>query len=222
MNGLFRALILAAVVVAAVSSFAAPVEYVRVCDAYGVGFFYIPGTDTCVNSWTGETRTETEEGTWFAQTGRLAGSWVGIPKGDCMHGRVASIGTINAADLTINAHGRYESGSFPLTLQDNEFISKVMIRGGFVTNSRSNFCIAFKDATSGEYSVLGCHDTASLVDQQAVWSFTPLRSVPPAHFTSPYAIVGANGDRWPAPDPAFEGALECWVCVQRIWLPDSF
>ena len=27
---------------------AAPVEYVRVCDAYGAGFFYIPGTDTCI------------------------------------------------------------------------------------------------------------------------------------------------------------------------------
>ncbi len=26
----------------------APVEYVRICDAYGVGFFYIPGTDTCI------------------------------------------------------------------------------------------------------------------------------------------------------------------------------
>ena len=27
---------------------AAPVAYVRVCDAYGSGFFYIPGTDTCL------------------------------------------------------------------------------------------------------------------------------------------------------------------------------
>ncbi len=27
---------------------AAPVEYVRVCDAYGRGFFFIPGTDTCI------------------------------------------------------------------------------------------------------------------------------------------------------------------------------
>ena len=27
---------------------AAPVEYVRVCDAYGAGFFFIPGTDTCL------------------------------------------------------------------------------------------------------------------------------------------------------------------------------
>src|SRR5215210_5077781 len=27
---------------------AAPVEYVRVCDTYGAGFFYIPGTETCL------------------------------------------------------------------------------------------------------------------------------------------------------------------------------
>jgi hypothetical protein len=27
---------------------ATPVEYVRVCNAYGAGFFYIPGTDTCL------------------------------------------------------------------------------------------------------------------------------------------------------------------------------
>lgn len=25
-----------------------PVEYVRVCDAYGAGFFYIPGTEICL------------------------------------------------------------------------------------------------------------------------------------------------------------------------------
>ncbi len=27
---------------------AAPIEYVRICDAYGAGFFNIPGTDTCL------------------------------------------------------------------------------------------------------------------------------------------------------------------------------
>ncbi len=26
----------------------APVEYVRICDAFGTGFYYIPGTDTCL------------------------------------------------------------------------------------------------------------------------------------------------------------------------------
>ncbi len=27
---------------------AAPVEYVRVCNVFGAGFFYVPGTDTCI------------------------------------------------------------------------------------------------------------------------------------------------------------------------------
>jgi len=27
-----------------------PVEYVKICTAYGAHFFYIPGTDTCVNA----------------------------------------------------------------------------------------------------------------------------------------------------------------------------
>ena len=27
---------------------AKPVEYVKVCSLYGAGFFYIPGTDTCI------------------------------------------------------------------------------------------------------------------------------------------------------------------------------
>ncbi|MDD9333591.1 MAG: porin, partial [Bartonella sp.] len=25
-----------------------PIEYVRACDAYGAGYFYIPGTETCI------------------------------------------------------------------------------------------------------------------------------------------------------------------------------
>ena len=27
---------------------AAPATYVKICDAYGAGFFYIPGSETCV------------------------------------------------------------------------------------------------------------------------------------------------------------------------------
>ena len=27
---------------------AKPVEYVRICSLYGAGFYYIPGTDTCI------------------------------------------------------------------------------------------------------------------------------------------------------------------------------
>lgn len=28
-----------------------PVDYVRICDAFGTGFFYAPGTDTCISSF---------------------------------------------------------------------------------------------------------------------------------------------------------------------------
>lgn len=48
--------------------YAQPIEYVRVCDIYGVGYFYIPGTETCVNVATGETRKESNSGTIVGQT----------------------------------------------------------------------------------------------------------------------------------------------------------
>ncbi len=49
-----------AVVPGAVS--AAPMEYVRVCDAFGAGFLYIPGTETCLNPNNGQTRQVVEPG----------------------------------------------------------------------------------------------------------------------------------------------------------------
>lgn len=55
-----------------VSSFAA-VEYVRVCAAQGTGWNYIPGTETCVNQQTGETRRVTENGTVEGTTDAIKG-----------------------------------------------------------------------------------------------------------------------------------------------------
>ena len=36
-----------------------PLEYVRICDAYGAGYFYIPGSETCLKIG-GMVRTEGE------------------------------------------------------------------------------------------------------------------------------------------------------------------
>ena len=58
----------ATVMLLATPAFADPVEYVRVCDAFGTGFFYIPGTETCVNPDTGETRRDSENGVVYGQT----------------------------------------------------------------------------------------------------------------------------------------------------------
>ncbi|WP_159082328.1 porin [Paragemmobacter aquarius] len=41
---------------------AAPVEYVRVCSAFGAGYSVIPGTSVCMNQRTGETREATDNG----------------------------------------------------------------------------------------------------------------------------------------------------------------
>ncbi|MGD9740481.1 MAG: porin [Bauldia sp.] len=51
-----------AVLCASAPATSAPVEYVKVCDDFGTGFFYIPGTEICVNPDTGVTKTLTEIG----------------------------------------------------------------------------------------------------------------------------------------------------------------
>ena len=49
-------------------SFAAPVEYVKICSLYGAGYLYIPGTDVCVDLSTGITHYQTTVGTVSGQT----------------------------------------------------------------------------------------------------------------------------------------------------------
>jgi hypothetical protein len=46
--GSATAMMVAGAAQAADLSVAEPVDYVRVCDAFGVGYWYIPGTDTCI------------------------------------------------------------------------------------------------------------------------------------------------------------------------------
>ncbi|WP_292318277.1 porin [Mesorhizobium sp.] len=50
------------------SALAKPVEYVKVCTLYGAQYYYSPGTDTCINANTGETRRLTEDGVVVGKT----------------------------------------------------------------------------------------------------------------------------------------------------------
>jgi hypothetical protein len=54
---------MAGIALTAGKAIARPVEYVRVCDLYGAGYFYVPGTDVCYNAVTGEMRWQTQYGT---------------------------------------------------------------------------------------------------------------------------------------------------------------
>ena len=96
---------------------AAPVEYVRVCSAYGAGFFYIPGTDTCLRVG-GRVRAEYTIGSRFGDTSDGYGS--------------RSRGRLNVDARTATAYGtlrtffRYEltvsSGFYNNTLGGNQGI----------------------------------------------------------------------------------------------------
>ena len=64
---------------------AGAVEYVRV-PLYGYGFHYVPGTDVCMNDYTGDTRTETAGGTWRSLMPYPQGRWVVHVKDACGSG----------------------------------------------------------------------------------------------------------------------------------------
>ena len=49
---------------------AKPVEYVKICSLYGVGFYYIPGTDMCIKVG-GYVREQAE---WGSNSGQTPGS----------------------------------------------------------------------------------------------------------------------------------------------------
>ncbi len=66
-SGIFFCIILALAGLA-LHSARAQADDVRICNAYGTGFAYSPGTDTCVNLQTGETRRQTMLGTRLGET----------------------------------------------------------------------------------------------------------------------------------------------------------
>lgn len=215
MKTFVRGVLCALMVMVAGLALAAPVEYVKVCSNYGAGYYYVPGTDICYNTTTGVSKVETEGGTWTTQESP-GGEWVGRPFRACFPGKLVPLGTITPADLTLNSHSRYETAPLQITLGAGEFISRLMIRGGFAASSRSTFCFMYFDTPTSEYSVAGCAPTRMMADQNATWSFAPVRTAPPASFTGPFKLLGAAGaETWPLIENV-TGELEAWACVSRV------
>ena len=124
-----------------------PVEYVRVCDAYGSGFFYIPGTETCIRfsgyvrssfekTYIEETSTTfiTNTTTTFA-TGRVTNERENTFWGT--RGRL-NIDTRNETDWgTLRAQFRLEGGDANNDANadmDRALISLAGFRAGFTDN----------------------------------------------------------------------------------------
>ncbi len=117
---------------------AAPVEYVRVCSAYGAGFFYIPGTDTCLRVG-GRVRAEYTVGTRYGEGQDAYGT--------------RSRGRLNVDARTATAYGtlrtffRYEltvsSGFYSGTTNGNQGIIAPGTARNTASATGSNLDLAF-------------------------------------------------------------------------------
>jgi hypothetical protein len=107
------------------------VEYVKICSLYGAGFHYVPGTDYCQNDVTGDTREQTEGGTWRTITPYEAGKWVTHPEQECESGRLVKVGNFLSTDFTLNVWQKGETQPVTVRVNGNEMITKVIMSGGF-------------------------------------------------------------------------------------------
>jgi Porin subfamily len=219
---IFAVTIAAAVMLKPSPASAQPVQYVKICDLYGAGFYYLPGTDTCVNVTTNDARDLTAGGEWRWRVPNNPWNWVKSPKKACRNGKLVKFGDITGADLTLDVHNRYVSNTqYPLNLKSGQYIASVLYKGGLSGTGvgAGNFCMYYYyvDQTNGPtYSFpLGCIDTASHAGGPATLQFTPDSAIPPSTATQ-VSVVGANGQLWsPASASDIQGTLSIWLCLQR-------
>ncbi|CCM74936.1 porin [Rhizobium mesoamericanum] len=137
-----------------------PVEYVRVCDAYGTGYFYIPGTETCLKI-EGYIRFQVDfgkdqsdhgnpgpggfpEGTsdWDAFT---RGQVQFTAKSDTEYGPLTGV-------IVLQANADAANSAFQNTKLDSAYIDIAGFRAGL-------FYSWWDDGLSGETDVLASHET---------------------------------------------------------------
>jgi len=85
---------------------AKPIEYVRVCSLYGAGFFYIPGTDTCIKigGWVRFDR-------YFGNTGGSGGPFISGSTGRNDSFDSFDYGTRSRTMLSVDARTQTEYGT---------------------------------------------------------------------------------------------------------------
>jgi hypothetical protein len=180
---------------------AAPVEYVRICSLYGAGFHYVPGTDVCMNDYTGDARQQTEGGTWRSLLPYPQGHWVTNVQSECAPAKLVKLGTFKSTDFTPNLFDRKETAPVSLPLKPGQFITKVIMSGGFYdprvparagapSNDPQGLCVRSKDPNvlevQGSSSVnppygtlpIGCVDNQRIVNMPGAYSIAATAAYP--------------------------------------------
>ena len=140
-----------------------PMEYVRVCDAFGTGYFYIPGTETCLKiggyvraqlNWSHVEDRAPEEFAWDARTRAYLSV---AAKND------SEIGTIGSfIALRTWAEEDYNGGAFEI---DEAYITV----GGFKVGYMYNY---WDLGLSGETDALGSNRLNAIGYEYAADAFT--------------------------------------------------
>ena len=144
----------------------AAANYVKVCDAYGAGFFYIPGSETCLKIG-GYARFQLSaygpSNNWLATHGGLFGWKRGLN----------GISTLARADVTIDARTSTEMGLLRSMIEvvadnfsygagggTNVYLAKAFVQFGGLTAGRGQSFFDFITGGSGPFTL---SSTASLV-----------------------------------------------------------
>ena len=130
---------------------AAPVEYVRVCSAHGAGFFYIPGTETCLRV-SGRVRAE------YRYVEPLARAEDSI--GFRARGRLNIDSRTNTAYGTLRAFIRYEitrnTGVYGTGVSAD--VSQAFVQFGGLTAGRAPSFFVNQDLPSTNWSTVNFYD----------------------------------------------------------------
>jgi hypothetical protein len=155
---------------------AQPVEYVKVCSLYGAGFWYVPGTDTCIKIGA-QVKLQTEYN--MASTGPFmlgaAAGGIGVPD---TGGQQTRTGT---APFTFNNRGLF---SFDVRSQTEYGTLRSYADGGVQYSSTDSF-----NAGQGQFSA------ATYLNTRAFWQFAGftagrMRSFFDMYFQGTYAFAG--------------------------------
>jgi hypothetical protein len=176
-------------------------QYVKVCSLYGAGFHYVPGTDICINDFTGDARQATPGGTWRSLLPYPEGRWVKDLDDECRPGRLVTVGKFKSTDFKLNIQGRKQTPPFSLYLSSDEYISKVIMSGGFYdpripnrhgVNGTDGLCVRSIDPDlleqepSGPFNPpfgngllpIGCVANSRIVNMPAAYSISATAAYP--------------------------------------------
>lgn len=140
----------------------------------------------------------TEGGVLTSRLPYPEGNWVTKNvQPECSPGRVVKLGTFRSTDFTLNAYERKQTAPVPLALTSGEFVSKVVMSGGFYdpravgrhgVNGMDGLCVRSVDPSVIQAGVnppfgnfgrpVGCVANSRIVDMPAAYSISATSAHP--------------------------------------------